>query len=160
MGIDVDRFSGDAHEPFLCAVCLDVVDDPIMTPCDHFFCKACFNRGRCPSCRETVQQVKPLNRVLKQIYDSLKLKCSERGCKEVLNVSNYKPHDKSCPKRFFDCSKCGCKLALSNLVTSRNHDCIEYLKDKLMATKLECEDKIKILAKEEPKRGEFQLQSN
>lgn len=154
MGIDIERFNGDAHEPFLCAVCLDVVDDPIMTPCDHLFCKACFSprsiRGRCPSCREKVEQVKQLNRILKQVYDSLKLKCSESGCKEVLNVSNYKSHDKSCPKRFFDCAKCGCKI---NLDSSRNHDCIEYLKHQLMATK----EKIVTVSKKEPKRGEFQL---
>ena len=150
MGIDVNRFIGDTHEPFICAICLDVIDEPINTPCDHLFCKSCFKHGRCSTCREMVQQVKPMNRVLKQIYESLKLKFQATDCDEQLTVTNYKSHDGSCPKLFLVCPKffllcpklflvcpnCDFKTNLIDGVPKNNHECVQYLKDRLSATEV------------------------
>lgn len=88
MGIDVNGFISDTHEPFICAICLHVIDDPINTPCDNLFCKSCFKRGQCSTCRRIFLQVKPMNRVLKQIYESLKLKCQATDYDEQLTVTN------------------------------------------------------------------------
>ncbi|KAB5550664.1 hypothetical protein PHYPO_G00056450 [Pangasianodon hypophthalmus] len=52
-----------AQDQFTCPVCLDLLKDPVTTPCGHNFCKVCINgfwdqegvKGvySCPHCRET-----------------------------------------------------------------------------------------------------------
>lgn len=133
MGIEVERFSGDFHQQFICSVCLDVVEDPVITPCDHLFCKSCFTSGCCPECRQSVQQTKPMNRILRNVYESLKIKCLSNDCHEEILVSNYKNHDKTCAKAYKGCQTCGC--------SSPDHDCIEFLSQRVFALQLQLEEK-------------------
>ena len=43
-----------------CSVCLDAFEDPVVTACDHVFCRACILKSlhqagkTCPICREGV----------------------------------------------------------------------------------------------------------
>ena len=136
MGLDSDRFFGDQHSPFICAVCLDVVEDAIVTPCDHLFCGACFTPGRCPTCRSNVtsKQTKPMGRVLRTIYEGLKLKCSFVNCDQEVTVANCKSHEESCPRKFNLCPTCGYNDV------SPDHDCIRCLKDKIAALELQLAD--------------------
>uniref|UniRef100_A0A8D0AM05 Uncharacterized protein n=1 Tax=Sander lucioperca TaxID=283035 RepID=A0A8D0AM05_SANLU len=48
-----------SHNQFLCSICLDVLTDPVSTPCGHNFCKNCItdhwnisDRCQCPLCNE------------------------------------------------------------------------------------------------------------
>lgn len=110
MGIEVERFIGDHHNPFICPVCLDVEDDPVVTPCDHLFCKICFTPGRCPTCRRNVRQTEPMSRILTEDYESLKLKCPFQRCNQELIIGNFRSHGQSCPFRSNECPTCGYKM--------------------------------------------------
>ena len=141
MGIDIARFIGHHHETFTCQICLDVVEDPIMTPCEHMFCKDCFRPGKCPSCRQEANDAKPINRVLKQVYHSLEMKCLSQDCSEIITVETYKSHDESCPKRFFQCSDCDFQAASPSGQPVSDHKCIRYLCDQMASMQKELSSK-------------------
>ncbi|KAG7321553.1 hypothetical protein KOW79_014411 [Hemibagrus wyckioides] len=77
-GISVDQ------DQFLCPVCLDLLNDPVTTPCGHSFCKVCINghwdhedvKGvfSCPQCRETFtpRPVLRRNNMLTEVVEKLK----------------------------------------------------------------------------------------
>ncbi|XP_047676399.1 E3 ubiquitin/ISG15 ligase TRIM25-like [Tachysurus fulvidraco] len=74
--IDQDQFS--------CPVCLDLLNDPVTTPCGHSFCKLCINGCwdqedvtgvySCPQCRETFtpRPVLHRNNMLAEVVEKLK----------------------------------------------------------------------------------------
>ena len=61
MGISRNRFTDRIHEQFVCAICLDVSVDPVVTnDCDHIFCTECTQdakTSKCPSCRKELKRV-------------------------------------------------------------------------------------------------------
>ncbi|TKS73858.1 E3 ubiquitin/ISG15 ligase TRIM25 [Collichthys lucidus] len=49
------------EDQFLCSICLDVLTDPVSTPCGHNFCKSCITEQwninvqcQCPNCKEVL----------------------------------------------------------------------------------------------------------
>ncbi|XP_047676344.1 E3 ubiquitin/ISG15 ligase TRIM25-like isoform X1 [Tachysurus fulvidraco] len=76
ISVDQDHFS--------CPVCLDLLNDPVTTPCGHSFCKVCINGCwdqedvksvySCPQCRETFtpRPVLRRNNMLAEVAEKLK----------------------------------------------------------------------------------------
>ncbi|XP_026790817.3 tripartite motif-containing protein 16-like [Pangasianodon hypophthalmus] len=72
------------QDQFICPVCLDLLKDPVGTPCGHCFCKVCINgfwdqedlKGiySCPQCRETFipRPVLRRNNMLAEVVENLK----------------------------------------------------------------------------------------
>ncbi|TRY55210.1 hypothetical protein DNTS_032683 [Danionella cerebrum] len=73
-----------AQDEFLCAVCLDLLKDPVAIPCGHSFCRICISGfwdqedqkrvSSCPQCRETFSSRPALakNIMLDQLMEKLK----------------------------------------------------------------------------------------
>uniref|UniRef100_A0A3Q1I076 RING-type domain-containing protein n=1 Tax=Anabas testudineus TaxID=64144 RepID=A0A3Q1I076_ANATE len=82
-----DVFRGSALlEDLCCPVCYEVFRDPVLLSCSHTFCKDCLNSWwrekvtqECPTCkRRSSRSEPPLNRVLKNLCESLILHRDQR----------------------------------------------------------------------------------
>ncbi|XP_073714700.1 E3 ubiquitin-protein ligase TRIM39-like [Misgurnus anguillicaudatus] len=76
-------------EKLLCCICMDVLNDPVSTPCGHNFCKICLNSYwdnnlyyRCPYCNKTFEQRPELNIniILRDLVDHFKTQVPEVFC--------------------------------------------------------------------------------
>ncbi|TRZ00418.1 hypothetical protein DNTS_026744, partial [Danionella cerebrum] len=74
----------EAQDEFLCAVCLDLLKDPVTVPCGHSFCRICISGfwdqedqkrvSSCPQCRETFSSRPSLgkNIIIAEMMEKLK----------------------------------------------------------------------------------------
>ncbi|TRZ00422.1 hypothetical protein DNTS_026744, partial [Danionella cerebrum] len=74
----------EAQDEFLCAVCLDLLKDPVTVPCGHSFCRICISGfwdqedqkrvSSCPQCRETFSSRPALakNIIIAEMMEKLK----------------------------------------------------------------------------------------
>ena len=103
MGIDKFLFADLTSDYFLCTVCFDVVDGPVISPCcKSLFCRECYfssvsetfpGSPNCRKCKkDSLLAVDFIDGPLKIIYDDLKMRCRSKSCQEVLKVRNYKQH--------------------------------------------------------------------
>jgi len=55
----------DVVPEFICSLCLDLLHDPVLTPCGHSFCRSCISHARgagycsCPLCRAQLHSFDP-----------------------------------------------------------------------------------------------------
>ncbi|CEM14029.1 unnamed protein product [Vitrella brassicaformis CCMP3155] len=85
MGLDEHLFDSAASKhglhvlkQFQCSVCLDVVEEPVITRCSHLFCKSCLKGDKCPTCRSEPADVSDLREAspaLYRILGGLSLRC-------------------------------------------------------------------------------------
>ncbi|XP_043942056.1 zinc-binding protein A33-like [Protopterus annectens] len=75
------KHAGDYMEEFICPVCLELLNVPVMLECGHNFCKSCINRvwdcqkqPSCPECREECTDRKyAMNRLLANVIKRVQI---------------------------------------------------------------------------------------
>ena len=97
-------------EDLKCAICLELVYEPVLTSCGHLFCQRCVReQTKCPTCRAELQCMR--NQRDERRVKSLKVKCpnSEKGCKWQGDLGDTTQHTgTNCQMETIPCPK-GCK---------------------------------------------------
>lgn len=119
MGFDIERFIGTVNEGLLCSICRDVLEEPLLAPCEHTFCSSCIHTWlthyhNCPEDRQNLwpSDLKPIFRYMKNDLDALKIRCDNEveGCKEELMLGNLKYHlQEECAFSKVACPNKGCE---------------------------------------------------
>jgi len=144
MGYDLGRFEGDIDEELICCICREVLRDPVQAAeCEHAFCIECIQgwlneHQTCPVDRTALTQsdLKPPSRILRNIHKKLIIKCDnvDFGCSTSIKLELLHNHLNDCPynpKRPVACSQgCGIEVPLDEM---QNHNCIQQLRNTLMA---------------------------
>ena len=109
-----------------CAVCHELINQPVHTSCEHLFCRNCIKRQlNCPICRKYISsrtQDVGTNKVLKVC----KVKCpnSSEGCDWKGALGDAEEHLKDCQCEEVEClRKCEEKMKRKLLQNHTKHDC-------------------------------------
>ena len=136
-GYAADRFKVSVDNNFLCPICSDILKDPVQCQNQHYFCKVCIkkhletNAKSCPICVQDLDEktLAEPPRILTDYLNGLLISCdnSEKGCTEVVPVSQLKAHARECKYRPVVCAneKCGQTFNQEDLVDHVNNAC-EY----------------------------------
>ena len=129
-GYDDERFESPVAENFHCAICLNVLKQPMQcTRNEHFFCQPCITRHlaqtqRCPTCIEplTIQTLRPA-RFVKDLISQLNIRCdnADRGCVEMVKLEMLEGHVANCEFSAVQCSNDGCEVII-NRRDQLNHE--------------------------------------
>lgn len=91
----------------ICAICMGLPPEPVLTPCEHLFCRDClqqalYRQRSCPVDRTefSADQVRHLRdgSLLFRIWGGIPVKCAHHlsGCAWTGQMSDYKAHSESC----------------------------------------------------------------
>ena len=87
------------NEDFNCPICKDILDKPLETTCEHYFCASCLSEAlanqateACPVCKLQLSdsQVKPATRMIQRLIGESKVGC--KRCKMQLNYEDAAHH--------------------------------------------------------------------
>jgi hypothetical protein len=107
----IDESSIDPN--LICSICHKPFKDPVCTPCDHTYGRACITHWltssinySCPTCVKQpllLKDLKQASRLLTNILDPIRVRCTL--CEETgLQRGNFVDHiNKSCPKALVQC---------------------------------------------------------
>lgn len=97
----------DIPQDLICAICMQLPPEPVLTPCEHLFCRDCLQQAlighpTCPVDRTevTVDQVRHLSdgSLLQRIWGGIPVKCAHHlsGCAWTGAIADYKSHCETC----------------------------------------------------------------
>ena len=133
MGHPTDIFLIPPASTFVCSICYDVLKDASsFKECGHTFCDLCLDgcvaaAACCPTCRTLVQTGSIPNYLLRDVIDSLEVRCPEwesngsgdgkkrkrdnaaSGCGWKGTVSDLHQHRNACGFKIIECGEQGCK---------------------------------------------------
>eukprot|EP00299_Pterocystis_sp_00344_P007125 c2158_g1_i1.p1 GENE.c2158_g1_i1~~c2158_g1_i1.p1 ORF type:complete len:362 (-),score=55.98 c2158_g1_i1:15-1100(-) len=103
----------------ICGICSDVIQNAVMTDCEHYFCAECVkpyveSQHNCPQCRRPCQisDLKPLSRGLRNILNAIRIRCSNQGCSTSTTLEFISQHLQSdCPFSIVLCPCEGCPFS-------------------------------------------------
>lgn len=95
--------SADDVSDFECAICQEVLLDPVRLSCAHVFCSECLSaavrlKSECPVCRAKLEpgaRFQPARDLVRQM-DGIRVRCSYKGCGAVVVLSKLRAHQASC----------------------------------------------------------------
>jgi hypothetical protein len=103
MGHPTDIFLAPlAASTFTCAICWDVLKDATsFKECGHTFCELCVDeciarKTRCPNCRRPVQTGSNPNYAMRDVVDSLEVRCQVESCGWKGTVGELHQHRDVC----------------------------------------------------------------
>lgn len=115
-GISKDRFYNLEDDHFDCVICQQVVINPkICVFCNNLFCKFCITEWKkkkpfCPfKCNKSSEmQIGDIPASIKNLYESLRVKCSREDCDEVVSLKELVKHEMNCGiAKCFNHTNCG-----------------------------------------------------
>ena len=81
----------------LCPLCLQILDKPVETTCQHYFCVECMKgvidsgqKGSCPVCKENIGPLKVLTRMVLRLIAKQEVICTT--CCKSVNYENSDVH--------------------------------------------------------------------
>jgi len=92
-------------DDLICSICMTVPTEPLLTPCDHLFCRTCIrqalgNQNLCPIDRQpcSPHQLRPLDGLISRVWGGIQVKCGchESGCVWTGSIADYSAHLESC----------------------------------------------------------------
>ncbi|XP_054156332.1 E3 ubiquitin-protein ligase NRDP1-like [Oppia nitens] len=129
---DCRVFENRVYDELSCAICKTPMDDPVLTKCDHLFCRQCIGEwlsrnNNCPIDRRklVLDDTHPAPRVVRNLLDQLRMRCyfSGDGCPLILPINDYTRHVDECaynPGAELRCQMCGQLMTRKAL---RQHKC-------------------------------------
>ncbi|SOV77116.1 zinc finger protein, putative [Plasmodium sp. gorilla clade G3] len=91
----------EIYENFICSVCLDLCDTPVITLCNHICCYKCMyysllHKRNCPICKQIIKHnnLKKITGKQKKEYEEIRIKC--HLCNEKIKIKDYKRHINTC----------------------------------------------------------------
>ena len=138
-GYDEERFVSTINRNFLCLICFNVLNDPVLCPNNHHcFCRGCITKHlehsrRCPTCADelTEETLTEPQRMVKDHLNESKIRCAyhDRGCEEIVQLQHLDQHEESCGYTPAVCTNPGCGATLNkrDLIVHGNELC-EYRK--------------------------------
>ena len=111
---DEGLFVGKVDEEYICPVGHGVLRDPVMTLCQHEFCRSCLqkalqHREECPLCRNTLKEsdLKPAYKTSRQIQKLTSYCCNKiNSCDWEGSWSDLDSHKEQCPYQLLVCEFC------------------------------------------------------
>ena len=100
-------------ENIICPICQNLIWNIVeCKDCGAFFCKFCLDlslksKNSCPMCR-TFPFKMSQSKGLKKFFRNIKIKCSNKKCKQKIEYSDYINHLEKCPFKLYQCNNEGC----------------------------------------------------
>ena len=138
-GIDLARLiNKDYLTPlgdfYKCSICSKIMINPTdCENCGHSFCYECISKTKCPfGCEK--KNLKPASNGITNLLNNLKFKCSNEGCKEVINYIDVKTHENLCLFQKMICpnKECGEQVLKKDLE--------KHIKEECKYTMINCEN--------------------
>ncbi|XP_071953482.1 uncharacterized protein [Antedon mediterranea] len=135
---EVHRFVTAPDPDLICCVCCCVLDDPMVSPCQHVFCKVCIstwlrNHRSCPNCRAYLHssRLKPVLPILCNMINRLQVRCenAETGCVYTSQLETYNNnHIDVCEYSMVKCKNNECNIeVLRKHLSEHENECCHRL---------------------------------